>query len=320
MIIKEKFGKFTKIKILNEKTREYVSIIPEYGANVNELVLKKTKKNKHYSIIEGDKDYNSIIKNEWFRGAKLTPFPNRIKDGKYEFNGKIFCLPINHNKKHHAIHGLIYNKKFAIVNEYKNSIRLKYSYNKEYDGYPFIMDIIINYKLSKGFECKTTIINLSNENIPIGDGWHPYFTLTKNSNIDDCSLKIPSDKLIIVDERMIPTGKIIKFNKFLKSKRIGKEIFDSGFIITKSMIKNKNYTRIAETILSNKEQDNLDIIIWQETGKNKYNYLQIFIPPSRKSVAIEPMTCSTDAFNNKHGLIILEPGKKFMSSYGVYIR
>ena len=52
----------------------------------------------------------------------------------------------------------------------------------------------------------------------------------------------------------------------------------------------------------------------------KYNYLQVFIPPLRNSIAIEPMTCNTDAFNNKEGLIILEPDQQFKASYGVSIK
>ncbi len=62
----------------------------------------------------------------------------------------------------------------------------------------------------------------------------------------------------------------------------------------------------------------LTINIWQQTGKWKYNYLQVFIPPSKKSIAVEPMTCAADAFNNKMGLIILNPKKSFSTSCGVF--
>jgi aldose 1-epimerase len=45
----------------------------------------------------------------------------------------------------------------------------------------------------------------------------------------------------------------------------------------------------------------------------------IFTPPdeNRDCIAIEPMSCNTNAFNNGDGLTILEPGEKFKGKYGV---
>jgi aldose 1-epimerase len=56
---------------------------------------------------------------------------------------------------------------------------------------------------------------------------------------------------------------------------------------------------------------------WQETGAGKYNFLQVFIPPLRHCVALEPMTCAPDAFNNGMGLARLEPGEMLKGSFGV---
>jgi len=57
--------------------------------------------------------------------------------------------------------------------------------------------------------------------------------------------------------------------------------------------------------------------ICQETGKYKYNFLQVYTPPHRKSIAIEPMTCAPNAFNNEQGLIILAPFESFSASWGI---
>ena len=111
---------------------------------------------------------------------------------------------------------------------------------------------------------------------------------------------------------MIPTGKTTQFTKFSEPAQIKKQEIDTGFILPKK-------ESIKKTELYDKKQD-IKIIIWQETGNRKYNYLQVFIPPKRTSIAIEPMTCSTDAFNNKEGLIILKPKEIFSASYGVYLK
>ena len=307
---KEPLGKFTKLKLLNTKTGEFIAIIPQFGANINELVLNKN--GKSFSVIKGDENYENLIKNRWFKGAKLIPFPNRINGGVYLFHRRKYHLPVNFPAQNHAIHGLIYNKVFDIekISERKESVKvvLKYVYDKEITGYPFCFEVKIHYALTpKGFECSTVIRNISKEKLPVGDGWHPYFTT--GNKIDNLWLKLPSKRRIKVNKRMIPTGEKVLFDKFSVLTKIKNCKLDTGFVLPKE-------EGIASTKLYD-EKKNITIIVWQQTGKMKYNYLQVFIPPLRNSIAIEPMTCNTDAFNNKEGLIILEPDQQFKASYGV---
>ena len=311
-IKKEKFGSFQKYKLINQNTGESASIIPDFGANVNELVLKK--KDKLIQVIEGDKNTKELKKNAWFKGAKLNPFPNRTKDGKYKFENKTYQLPINFKVQDHAIHGLLYNKKFKvkkkISSKTKASLILSYNYNKESKGFPFKFKTEIEYTLSdRGLEVKTKVTNKGNTKMPFADGWHPYFKL--DDKINNLYLKIPSAKQILVDKRMIPTGKTKKLSKFRKLEKINKTNFDTGFACNKS--------KIIETSIYSKKS-NTKLILWQEGGKNRYNFLQVFIPPKRDSIAIEPMTSNTNALNNKEGLIILKPNQKFNSKYGVTLK
>jgi len=55
-------------------------------------------------------------------------------------------------------------------------------------------------------------------------------------------------------------------------------------------------------------------------GYREYNYLQVFIPPDRMSIAIEPMTCNANAFNNKDGLITLSPGEVLTTVCGIELK
>lgn len=309
-IDEEKFGKLTRLKLVNIESREHVSVIPGFGANVNEIVL--SKKELNYSILDGAKNYSELIKNKWYKGAKLIPFPNRILDGRYTFNRKSFRLPINFRSQKHAIHGLLYNQKFTVkdrtVSKKSSSILLEHLYLGRTDGYPFKFRVHIKYTLSGGgFECNTVIKNEHSAKIPIGDGWHPYFRL--KGSLADMLLRIPSTRQIEVDSRNIPTGEIRPFEKFSSLSKIADEEIDSGFQLRKR-------NGLAETELVDQEHD-LKLTVWQETGEMKYNYVQVFIPPSRKSIAIEPMTCNINAFNNGEELIILKPKSTFDATYGV---
>lgn len=306
------FGRFRKIRLVNTQTKEYVSIIPEFGGNVNEIVLNKNGKN--YSIIDGARNYSQLIGDKrWFKSAKLIPFPNRIKDGRYCFAGKRYQLPINFPSQNHAIHGFIWDRKLSVkkktITNYQASVQLAYLYDGSMEGYPFRFRAIITCYLlkDKGFKCTTMVKNMGACPLPIGDGWHPYFK-TKGK-ADSFMLKIPSKRKIEVNARMIPTGRIIPFERFSRLSKIGKIKLDTGFCL-------KQKEGLVCTEIYDPGLD-LKINVWQETGKWKYNYLQIFIPPARTSIAVEPMTCWADAFNNKKSLIILKPKQSFKTTYGV---
>ena len=73
-IVKEKFGELTKIKIENSDTREYISIIPEFGGNVNEIAL--AKEGKIYSILNFmESAFNFFIFIKWKNSFELRSSP-----------------------------------------------------------------------------------------------------------------------------------------------------------------------------------------------------------------------------------------------------
>lgn len=314
-IKEEKFGRFTQVKLINNDTKECFSFIPDYGACLNHLTLKKN--NRLHQIFYSS-DCCGLLSREkrLFEGAKLFPFPNRINNGKYTWADKKYQLPINFPSQNHAIHGLVQEKQFRIVDKKtakdEATVWVELNSDGNIPGYPFKYKLNIIFSLSRfdGIICQTIAKNTDKVNIPIGDGWHPYFqTGTKINNL---YLKLPADKVVKQNKKMIPTGKTVSFDKFTRLAKIGNHTFDTCYKIKQS---DKNRVNIE---LYDPKQ-NLKLIVWQETGKNKYNYFQVYTPPLRNCIALEPMTCTPDAFNNKRGLVILKPKEKYSASFGVKI-
>lgn len=302
------------VTIRNGESGEQVCIAPAFGGNVSEIILAANEKT--YSVIDGYTTGAQFMENAGFKSAKLIPFPNRIKDGKYSFEGTSYQLPINRAKENHAIHGFFYNRPMEVerqaTGEHGGAVVLSSLYGGDVPGYPFELKVQISYSLlaESGFRCVTHIENIGRKPAPVADGWHPYFRF--GAKVDDLMLRIPADHQTEVDERMIPTGKKLPVDKFRNRAPIGDARLDTGFALPES-------EGVAVTEL-HFPQDNVTLEIWQETGRERYNFLQVYIPPSRSSIAIEPMTCNIDGFNNGEGLVILSPGEIFNASYGVRLR
>jgi len=285
-----------------------LEIIPSAGANVRSLKIKGV------NIIDGVESDEELKNNVAYKSTILAPFPNRIKDGKYEFRGKTYQLNINETPRNNALHGLIYNAPFEVLEEVVNdknvSITLKNEYTGGNPGYPFPFTTTTKIVLDvdKGFTCTLSFRNLSDTEIPFGYGWHPYFTL--NGKVDSYKLKTPATKQFMVDKQMIPTGASTEFHSFDELNPLKDIQLDGCFEIVE-----KN--QVAETILKN--GDGVTLKLWQETGHKKLNYLQIYTPPHGNSIAIEPQTCCIDAFNNREGLFYLQENEMLESSFGIIL-
>jgi aldose 1-epimerase len=75
----------------------------------------------------------------------------------------------------------------------------------------------------------------------------------------------------------------------------------------------------AVTTLSNPATDT-HLEVWQQCTNQTYNYLQIYTPADRKTIAIEPMTCAADSLNNGLGLWIVAPKSACKAKYGVRMK
>ncbi len=313
-ILQEKFGNQELLKLIDNKTNEYVSILPGTGSMLLSMDLRyNSSLVQALDCYENDEDLKEDLSSS-YKGSNLFPFPNRIDGGKYVHSGKELQLNINFPHENNAIHGLISDKHFEIskteVLEDSCSLELKYTSDPSITGYPFLYELNITYIFDKdnGITVEVVARNLEKSlKIPVGFGFHPYFQL--DCKVDDLILEFPSIKSFNVNSRMLPTGKMESFTEFNKPKPIGSFEFDTCYSFN-------NKEGIAETKLYS-EKLNGGISVWQKTGDKGLNFVQIYTPPHRNSIAIEPMSCIANAFNNRIGLIELAPEETSSVTWGI---
>ena len=295
------------IDLENEKSGVRVSIAPDFGAILHafEIPLGGTPYNiiSNYASLE---ELQSGL-NQSYRSSKLSPFACRIKDARYLFEGKEYTFD-NKFPDGSAIHGLLFNKKFTLtrqtVTEFMASIELNYTYNAEDAGYPFNYTCTVRYSLlpDATLQIQTELSNTSACNIPIADGWHPYFTL--GGSADEWTLQFNSSRQLEYDADLLPTGNQLTDTRFEKGALLKGIELDNSFELEGDT---------AFCMLSNAK--------WQLriSPDKHYPILQIYIPPKRNSIAIENLSGAPDNFNNQIHLLHIAPGEErsFTTSYTV---
>lgn len=287
----ETFGNFEKI-ILKSATSK-VAFVPAFGANIVSLLFAGKE------MLWGFENEAQLVANDKSRSILLAPFPNRIQAGKYFFEERLHQLTINKPKENNAIHGFVWNKRFEVVDtkttDNSSSATLKYYYNGTEAGYPFPFELLLQYTLYKNsFSIDFSVVNTGSSNMPFGFGCHPYFSF--GNNVNDWQLQLPECNMLETNEQLIPNGNKKNYRAFQQPEIIGSTAFDTAFEL-------KGNQDFFETILFSSEE-NIKLSIKQS---NVFKYLQVYIPPQRNSIAIEPMTCPANAFNSEESLIVLQP-------------
>ncbi len=249
------------------------------------------------------------------RGQVLIPWPNRILDGKYEFEGRGHQLPIDDVDEQDAIHGLVRWGSWIAGDRAENRVVMEHSLHPQ-PGYPFSLALSVEYLLSDdGLLVRTTATNRGPFPCPYGSGNHPYLTVS-GSQVNSLTLSVPGARVLVSDERGIPVGsnhvKGTDYD-FREPRTIGATVLDHAF----TDLERDDHGR-ARVELHDPDAGT-ELRLWVD---ETYPYVMVFtgdpLPDvNRRSLAVEPMTCPPNAFRSGEGLVRLEPGQSFTSSWGI---
>lgn len=106
------------------------------------------------------------------RGQVLVPWPNRIENGRYEFDGETYQLPLDEPPQ--AIHGLVRWRNWSAIWRAEDRVELEHVLHPS-PGYPFSLRVCVAYSLdANGLTVHTTAENVGARALPLGVGHHPY--------------------------------------------------------------------------------------------------------------------------------------------------
>jgi aldose 1-epimerase len=139
-------------------------------------------------------------------GAPLIPWPNRLADGQYRFDGVQYQVALTEPEKRNAIHGLLRWRAWEVVRTSSARVTMGIRLHPM-QGYPFLLDVEVDYTLDDdGLTVTTTATNAGAHPCPYGAGQHPYLSPGVGL-INQCTLQLGAGTRILTDdERQLPIG------------------------------------------------------------------------------------------------------------------
>jgi galactose mutarotase-like enzyme len=255
------------------------------------------------------------------RGQVLAPWPNRLADGRYEFNGVRSQAALDEPERQNAIHGLVRWLPWTLQTRHQNQLSLRLQLHPS-PGYPFSLLLEMEYHVGRdGLTVTTTANSTDRGPVPFGLGFHPYLTAGAGT-VDGAILQLPAHHTVDLDDRGLPTGDLTAVEgterDFTTARLIGPTVLDTAFTTLDRDAEGRAWASLdvpgGDTGAS----------LWADAG---FAYLMVYtgdtlgeLPRRRRAVAIEPMTCPPNALRTGKDLRTLEPGQGWSASWGIVPR
>jgi aldose 1-epimerase len=251
------------------------------------------------------------------RGQLLMPWPNRLADGRYEFDGGVQQLALTEPVEHHAIHGLTRWASWQLTQTDAASAVAEYLLRPQ-PGYPFTLRCAATYQLGPdGLAVEMRVTNVDGRPVPCGLGAHPYL-LVGGAGVDAARLQVPGRTRLVTDDRGIPVGREdvagTRYD-FREPRPVADLVIDTAYT---DLIRDPDgFVRVGVGM-----PDGPLVVLWAD---GSWPYVQVFtgdtLAPAerRRSLAVEPMTCPPDAFNRAGERPLLGPAETLIGRWGIQV-
>lgn len=248
------------------------------------------------------------------RGQLLLPWPNRIEDACYRFDGTQWQLPVSEPALSNAIHGLVRWVGWELLDSSAAGARWGCTLYPQ-PGYGGQLELTVDYLLSvEGLRVETSATNVGLGPAPYGTGMHPYLTVGRP--IDECELTLPAAERHPSDDRGLP-GAAEPVGRhgfdFRQRRRVDDAIFDDAFSGLTYGADGRAWTELLDPASGRA------VSMWVDSS---YRWLQVFSGEGqgelcRQALAVEPMTCPPNAFVSGLDLVVLQPGASHRAVFGI---
>ncbi|GGF29294.1 aldose 1-epimerase family protein [Subtercola lobariae] len=300
------------------------AVVTELGAMLRVLEVDGVP------LIEG---FDETVYPTYCAGWVLIPWPNRVRDGRWSYDGRERQFPLTESERGNALHGLLFSLPHEVVAQSSSAVTLR-ARSEPSDAYPFALTVDTTYALADGAAggagaaagarataagvllVTHSIANTGERQAPVAVGSHPYFRVG-DVPTNELTVTLRASTRVSVDDRLNPVGSApVAGTRFdlNEGALVGDLDLDTAYFDLEASADGTYRHSIAAP-------DGRRIEVW---GDANYKHAQVFttqIFPTGGglgwAVAVEPTTAPPDALNSGVDLRWIAPGETWASSWGI---
>ena len=200
-----------------------LEILPEFGGSIGGLYC--TRQPDKQILRKCRPEFPDQPIQEWVGHYPLIPFSNRIRNSQFTFRGQQVHLPANISKIPHAVHGFSFQQSWQIIEQKGDMCHLRHLYQAadwpwsyQADQYFILEDNQFTHRMS--------VTNLSDQPMPAGLGFHPFFPNDGKSCVKaSCEYMFESDAETFPVAKTETDPQLLAFRKAMPIL----EGYDTGF-------------------------------------------------------------------------------------------
>ena len=219
----------------------------------------------------------------------LVPYANRIAHGRFRVAGRDVRLPLNFGDHPHSIHGIGWASAWHVEAVTQDSAHLTHHHDGS-GGWPWAYEAQQHFTLSEdAIEMRLVLRNISDEAMPAGLGFHPYFQADEAT-----SLQFHANRLWLAAADMLPLREVAA--DALGDWSAGAPV--RGDSLIDNVYGGWNGSATVQ------QAEGTRIMVSAEGA----SWIHLYRPPLSRDFCLEPVTHMPDAVNRPGGMESLEPG------------
>ena len=280
-----------------ERGRTRCTIVPAVGGRLHQLEIQDA--GSWLPLLLSPDDMAEAAAQPMASGSfALVPWPNRIKDGVFEFDGKRYKLERNHNGD--AIHGFGFRRPWTVDDVSATACVLSLAFDA---AWPFGGRSLQEFTLNDDSIMQRVELHATDQPFPAGIAWHPYFRRDVRPGSEP-RVQVLADEMYELDD-MISTGRILPVSgeaDLRNAPELGERLLDHCYRDVRSPMR----------------------IRWGDielTMEQSANQTHAVVYTASQAFCVEPQTCAIDAFNleasgtrQDTGMAVVAPGNPLIAT------